>query len=196
MSTSILVVADESLVIPPDELAYCTVCHGVQLMGNSNINAPRLSGMDTWYVKQQLHSFKNGWRGTHDADLVGMEMRPMATALSDQQIISAAEFVNATRSPQPLVTIEGDAVAGKVLYSSCAACHGAKAEGNQSLGAPALAELNDWYLLTQLENYGDSVRGSAPQDNYGRQMRASAQVLVNNQSMQDVVKYITTLRSN
>ena len=80
-------------VIPADEFVYCTVCHGVQLMGNSTLKAPRLSGMETWYVERQLQAFKNGWRGDRDEDVVGSEMQPMAAALSDDQIVEVAEFV-------------------------------------------------------------------------------------------------------
>lgn len=189
------VLADDAPVIPPDELVYCTVCHGVQMRGNQNILAPRLSEMAGWYVDLQLHAFKNGWRGTHEADLAGMEMRPMAAALSDSQISTAAQFVSATRSPFPEQTLDGDAAAGKNNYVSCAVCHGENGEGNQALHAPALTGLDDWYLLTQLRNYRDGIRGSNSADNYGVQMRATVQILGDDQAMQDVVRYITTLHS-
>lgn len=188
--------ADEAPAIPPDDLVYCTVCHGVQMRGNQNVFAPRLSGMAGWYVELQLNAFRNGWRGVHEKDLAGMEMRPMAAALSDSQISTAAQFVSATRSPLPEQTLDGDASAGKENYSSCAVCHGANGEGNVALHAPALRGLNDWYLLTQLRNYRDGIRGSDPADNYGVQMRATVQILEDDQAMQDVVRYITTLHSD
>jgi len=190
------VLADEAPAIPPDNLVYCTVCHGVQMRGNQNILAPRLSNMDEWYVKLQLHAFKNGWRGTHAKDIAGMEMRPMAAALTDSQISTAAQFVSATRSPFPEQTLAGDASAGKKKYVSCAVCHGTNAEGNAALHAPALSGLDDWYLLTQLRNYRDGIRGGNPADNYGVQMRATVQILEDDQAMQDVVRYITTLHSD
>lgn len=190
------VFADNVEVIPPDELVYCTVCHGVQLMGNQNIDAPRLSGMDAWSVELQLHAFKKGWRGTHESDLVGMEMRPMAAILSDSEIATAAQFVSKTRSPLPAPTIDGNASAGKEKFVSCAVCHGQNGEGNEALHAPALAGLNDWYLLAQLRNYRDGIRGNNPADNFGVQMRATVQILGDDQAMQDVVRYITTLNSN
>lgn len=187
---------DSDLIVAPDDLVFCTVCHGVQLMGNRNINAPRLSGMEAWYVEQQLHSFRNGWRGVHGEDLVGMEMRPMATVLTEKQIATAAEFVSMTRSPMPSRTVDGDVAAGQKHYTSCAVCHGVNAEGNEILGAPALSGLNDWYLVRQLQNYLSGVRGSDPADNYGMQMRASTQLLGDDQAIQDVVTYITTLPTN
>ena len=184
---------DDSLVVTPDNLVYCTVCHGVQMMGNQKIDAPRLSGMDAWYIEQALGAFQKGWRGTHADDLVGMEMRPMATALSADEVVEAARYVSNTRSPGPVATIDGDAVAGKTLYTSCAACHGANGEGNQMLGAPALNGLNDWYLVRQLENYRNNVRGTDPADTYGAQMRASVALLGNDKAIADVVSYISTL---
>jgi len=190
------VAAEESAVIPPDELVYCTVCHGVQLRGNQNVFAPRLSELPDWYVELQLTSFKNGWRGTHEKDLTGMEMRPMAAALSDQQIKTAGEFVSATRSPYPEQTLDGDIAAGKKNYTSCSVCHGENGEGKEALHAPPLSGLNDWYLLAQLQNYRDGIRGGNPADNYGVQMRATVQILDDDQAMQNVVRYITTLHEN
>ena len=93
--------AADDLPVPADEFVFCTTCHGVQLMGNPVIKAPRLSGMETWYVEQQLQNFKAGIRGPHEADPYGYEMQPMAAALSDEQIVAVAEFANASRSPAP-----------------------------------------------------------------------------------------------
>lgn len=186
-------VADDELPIPADEYVYCTVCHGVQLMGNPIINAPRLSGMESWYVENQLHAFKKGWRGKHERDIVGMDMQPMAAALTDEQIKEVSAFVTATRSDPPATTIDGDAEKGRAHYSTCAACHGVRAEGNIALASPALTGLDDWYLVRQLKYFRDGTRGSQPGDSYGMQMRASAGLLSDDQAINDVVKYISTL---
>ncbi len=187
--------AQDKLPIPGDELVYCTVCHGVQMMGNPIIQAPRLSGMEQWYIDRQLHSFKKGFRGTHEEDLPGWEMQPMAAALSDAQITEAARFVSASRSEPSAENVTGDTAKGKSLYVSCAACHGANGEGNEALGSPALVVPNDWYLVTQLKNFKSGVRGSHSGDIYGMQMRAAAQLLADDEAIRDVVSYITTLRS-
>ena len=188
-----LVRAEDELPIPADEFVYCTVCHGVQLMGNSIIKAPRLSGMESWYVENQLRAFKNGWRGKHERDVVGMEMQPMAAALTEEQIKEVSAFVAATRSDHPPETINGDADKGKAHYSTCAACHGVKGEGNIALGSPALTGQNDWYLVRQLKHFRDGTRGGQPGDTYGMQMRASAGLLSDDEAILDVVKYISTL---
>jgi len=191
--------AEEDLPIPADEFVYCTVCHGVQLMGNSVIRAPRLSEMESWYVEKQLRSFKKGWRGTHEADEAdeaGFEMQPMAAALSDEQIDEVASFVTMTRSAAPAGTVHGDIDRGKNYYATCAACHGADGQGDEALGGPALTATNDWYLVTQLQNYKNGSRGAHPDDSSGNQMRAAAQILTDDDAIKDVVSYITTLRIN
>ena len=33
---------------------YCTTCHGTDGRGNYGIKAPRLAGMEPWYLKRQL----------------------------------------------------------------------------------------------------------------------------------------------
>ncbi len=189
-----LAIAEDELPIPADEYIYCTVCHGAQLMGNSNIKAPRLSGMESWYVEKQLEAFRKGWRGKHESDVAGIDMQPMAASLTPEQIKEVAAFVSSTRSDAPPSTIEGDADKGRSHYSTCAACHGVNGEGNVALGSPALTGLNDWYLITQLEHFRDGARGGAPGDTYGMQMRASARLLSDDEAIRDVVAYISTLQ--
>lgn len=184
--------ADEP-VIPAEEFVYCTVCHGIDMGGNSVIQAPRLSGMSAWYIERQLKAFKNGWRGVNDDDTYGHEMRPMAVVLTADEIARVSEYVSKVQSAEPDITITGNAERGQALYTSCAACHGADGSGNQALGGPSLTVLNDWYLLTQLQNFKAGIRGSHPDDSYGLQMRAATGVLADDEAMRDVVSYISTL---
>ena len=188
--------ADDELPIPADEYIYCTVCHGVQLMGNSVIRAPRLSEMEDWYVERQLQAFKKGWRGTHEADVAGIEMQPMAAALSNEQIAEVTSFVVKTRSDLPTGTVRGGISRGRHHYTTCAACHGEEGQGNQALGGPALTNVNDWYLVTQLQNFKYGSRGTHPDDSYGNQMRAAAQILADDEAINDVVSYIATFKNN
>ena len=186
--------AEDELPIPADEYVYCTVCHGVQLMGNPNLRAPRLSGMESWYVENQMQSFKEGWRGEHETDIAGIDMRPMAAGLADEQIKEVAAYVIKTRSDEPARTIDGDAENGRAYYSSCSACHGVGGEGNIALGGPALTGLDDWYLETQLRNFRDGARGGRAGDTYGMQMRDSTGMLPDDEAIRDVVTYISTLQ--
>lgn len=196
LTSSAFALGDDQPPIPADKFVYCTVCHGIQTMGNVLIEAPRLSGMQSWYVEQQLHAFRNGWRGTHTEDPAGMEMQPMVAALSDDEITEVAEFVTSTQSPRPGASISGDAGKGRVLYQSCAACHGADGSGNRQLGGPALTGLNDWYLAAQLKKFKNGQRGSNAADTFGNQMAASAQLLADDDAIDDVVTYINSIATN
>jgi cytochrome c553 len=193
---SALSLAADETVIVPEKFIYCTVCHGVDLKGNKNIAAPRLSGMEPWYVERQLAAFTRGWRGSHDDDLAGIEMRPMAQALAPRDIQEATAYVHDVNSADPKLSIQGDVQKGASLYQSCAACHGAGAEGNESLGGPALTRQGDWYLVKQLNNYRNGIRGINPDDTYGQQMQAAAKLLQDDTAVTDVVAYISTLQQN
>lgn len=88
----------------------------------------------------------------------------------------------------------GDAAKGKTLFATCVACHGGGAEGNKALNAPRLAGQEDWYLVRQLKNFKDGIRGADPNDIYGQQMAPMAQLLPDDQAIADVVAYIETLK--
>ena len=111
---------------------YCMTCHGADGMGSEGINAPRLAGMEKWYLKRQLENFRAGIRGTHEMDLQGREMRPMAMPLTDASIADLLEWVGGWEYKPTQVTLAGDADAGRSLYTACAACHGDAAQGNEA----------------------------------------------------------------
>lgn len=195
LSLPALAVAEDG-AIPPDSLNYCTTCHGVQMMGNETLKAPRLSAMPAWYVERQLLGFSKGWRGTHADDAEGLEMRPMAAALNDDGIRAAAEFVAATRSAPAERTLPGDPDGGALFYSTCSTCHGEQGEGNRQFGSPPLAGLNDWYLVAQLRKFRAGLRGAHPDDATGLQMKAATDILPDDAAIADVVAYITTLSTH
>ena len=50
---------------------------------------------------------------------------------------------------------------GAVLFQNvCAQCHGPKGEGKEDVRAPSIANLPNWYLITQVTNFHDGKRGS------------------------------------
>ena len=58
------------------------------------MNSPRLAGQQDWYVVRQLKNFKDGTRGTKSGDIYGMQMRPMAMTLAnDEAINNVAAFI-------------------------------------------------------------------------------------------------------
>jgi cytochrome c553 len=185
--------ADVGLPAATDD-RYCTTCHGVDGQGNIGIAAPRLAGMEDWYLKRQLENFREGIRGTHADDVQGLAMQPMAAKLSDTSIADIVSWVDNWEYLPAELTVAGNANQGRTAFQVCAACHGANAEGNEALGAPALAGQNDWYLITQLRNFRAGIRGTHRDDSFGAQMATMAGSLTNDQAIINVVSYINTLQ--
>ena len=175
--------------------AVCAACHGLQAQGNPALHAPKLSGQGDWYLKRQLKYFKNGARGTHDKDVFGKMMAPMAATLGDEAAIDnvVAYIKTLPDNPAP-PTVKKDTTDGQRIYVTCGACHGADGRGMQATNAPRLAGMSDWYLVTQLKNFKQGIRGAHPKDMYGPQMASMAAILADEQATNDLVAYINTLR--
>ena len=174
---------------------YCLLCHGANANGNYGIRAPKISGMEPWYLARQLENFASGARGVPPEDAAGHEMGPVGWRVKTEgSLEGAVKFIGTLESRRPAPTIMGDVAHGKTLYAGCVACHGAKGEGNPSVQAPALAARSDWYLATQLANYQKGLRGTDARDTYGAQMRAIISTLPDEKAIVDVVAYINTLK--
>ena len=173
--------------------ALCSACHGSQGEGLAALNAPKLSGQDPGYLKQQLHNYQLGRRGIHEDDVYGKQMAPMAATLSDETIIdNVIAYIGTLPDTPAPATVDGDVKRGAKLYALCANCHGKDGLGIQ-MNAPRQAGISDWYLLNQLKNFKEGLRGQHPEDLDGKQMRFMAQTLQDDQAMRDVVAYINTL---
>jgi len=180
--------------IAGNDFDYCLLCHGTNANGNYGIRAPKISGMEPWYLARQLENFAAGVRGTPADDVAGHEMGPVGMRLKAEGTLDAAvQFIGKLDSKRPAPTVRGDVAHGKKLYENCASCHGVKGEGNPALQSPALAARSDWYLVTQLINYQKGLRGSDARDTYGAQMRAIVATLPDEKAITDVVAYINTL---
>lgn len=191
------VAAGDVEVIAPaaGKAAYmiCSTCHGAEGEGNTALNAPALAGQEDWYLKRQINKFKDGVRGTHADDLYGMQMRPMAMALTDEAKIDEVVAYIASLPPvAPVSTLGGDVEKGKAAYMLCQACHGADAEGNPTMNAPGLKHLPDWYIVRQLQNYKAGVRGTHAKDIEGMQMRPMAMTIADEQAMKDLAAFINS----
>jgi cytochrome c553 len=174
---------------------YCLLCHGADANGNYGIRAPKISGVEPWYLSRQLENFAAGVRGVPAADAAGHEMGPVGMRVKNEgELAAAVEYIGTLKSKRPALTVSGDAARGKTLYATCVSCHGAKGEGNQALNAPALAARSDWYLVVQLANYQKGVRGADERDVFGAQMRAIVSTLPDEKAITDVVAYINTLK--
>jgi cytochrome c553 len=67
--------------------ATCAACHGDDGAGNADLKAPRIAGVDDWYLATELRKFRSGVRGTNPKDAEGRLMRPMARSLANEDAI-------------------------------------------------------------------------------------------------------------
>jgi cytochrome c oxidase subunit 2 len=174
--------------------ALCGTCHGLQAEGNPALNAPKLSGQGAWYLQRQLRYFKQGVRGTHDKDVFGKMMAPMAATLADDAAIEnvSAYIMTLPDNPAPS-SVESNVVRGQKIYVTCAVCHGSDGRGRQAMNAPRLEGMSDWYMITQLKNFKEGIRGHHPQDMYGPQMTLMSAILTDDQAIKDLVSYINAI---
>jgi cytochrome c oxidase subunit 2 len=175
--------------------AVCSACHGPQGQGQQALNAPKLAGLDAWYIERQLALFKDGARGTAEGDTFGATMAPMMATVPDRNAMrNIAAYIESLPDEPAGPTVSGDVDRGAELFMTCAGCHGANGEGIWSTNAPRLAGTSDWYLVTQLNNFKARIRGAHGGDIYGAQMALLSDMLPDEQAVNDVVAYINTLQ--
>ena len=171
----------------------CASCHGLEGEGNQALNSPKITGQEDWYLTRQLNYFKHGIRGTDERDTFGQQMAPMAATLVDASAMkNIAAYIQTLPDKPAEHTIKGDVDNGKELYITCGKCHGKQAQGNWYVNAPRLAGMSDWYLVTQLKNFKQGIRGAHPDDITGRQM-GSMVLSLDDEKMNDLLAYINSL---
>ena len=208
--------SDEA-VDPKALYEVCAYCHGPEGQGSQRLDAPGLAGMEAWYVRRQLRNFRTRARGMHPEDVPGLQMsiasgmtrndatvRALAAYIADMEPGAGPETLNGepVSTARPWVwrseyaglagTEPGDPERGAQAYFTCSICHAADGEGDESMGAPRLTDIPDWYQARQLQYFRDGIRGRGAGDVYGAQMSAMSQALTD-QSIADLVAYIDTL---
>ncbi|WP_269619590.1 c-type cytochrome [Zhongshania sp. BJYM1] len=175
--------------------AACAACHGAKGEGNVALSAPSLVNQQDWYLFRQLNGFRSGLRGSHPQDGYGAQMQAIAKTLPDEAAVNAVVSYIASFSAEPAAkTLDGNIKRGADYYSNlCGACHGPAAEGNDKLQAPALAGVDDWYLLKQFDHFRDGIRGADEADRYGYQMGMMGKTLPDAETAKDVIAYIQSL---
>lgn len=175
----------------------CAACHGGQGEGSKELNAPRIAGLNDWYLVRQLLNYKEGSRGADPDDELGGQMRTMAMTLADEQaVVDVVAYIETLEPEEPEHTVTGDVAMGESRYTLCSACHGVNGEGNVAANAPRLAGQSDWYLVRQLKAFKEGVRGTHDGDIFGAQMRPMALLLADDAAINNVVAYINSLEAS
>ena len=172
----------------------CAVCHGEGGQGNVELGAPALAGQGAQYLERQLQYFKSGVRGADPRDTQGLQMQAMADTLADEDIPAVAAYLSGLPPAVPAGVPKGDLKNGNNYYQSkCGACHGGQAQGNSGLNTPALSMLNGIYLKQQFQRFQQGLRGTHPEDKYGRQMKMMSSSLRTDKDLDDVIAYIQSM---
>lgn len=83
---------------------------------------------------------------------------------------------------------------GEHLYTNyCQPCHGTEGAGMESVGAPSIAGLPEWYVDRQLSHFQDGIRGTHFDDIAGMRMRPMALTLKTDEHRVAVAGYVSTL---
>jgi cbb3-type cytochrome c oxidase subunit III len=171
--------------------APCAACHGANAEGIVALNSPALAGQSRSYLMRQLWDFKNGNRGTAEGDTIGAQMRPMAMMLADGvAIANVADYLASLPTSRPPATVAGDAANGQKLYNSrCGACHGGKGWGIEELHTPNLSSIGDAYLIRQVQNFQNGLRGAKQGAVEGQQMAMMAKS-VTTEELKDIAAFL------
>jgi cytochrome c oxidase subunit 2 len=176
------------------------------------MHAPNLTVQGGPYLLEQLRHFAHDIRGG-PTDFYGWQMNGRAKALPDdaalRDVVAFVETLPRTRA-SPIV--KGNVARGRELYSACASCHGARGEGSAGVAGgaldvvsgggstapvgpvPALAGLDDYYQLAQLEAFTSGARGRNKDDDpQGAVMRAAAAGITSKEAARDVIAYMATI---
>jgi cytochrome c553 len=79
----------------------CGSCHGPGGKGNDAMHAPRLTGLQPWYIKSQIRKFQTSIRGAHPRDPYGQPMVPMMALLKDEQAVDdVIAYIQSTTTPK------------------------------------------------------------------------------------------------
>jgi cytochrome c oxidase cbb3-type subunit 3 len=126
----------------------CAACHGRDAHGNPLLGAPNLADNDWLYGGDGKAILTSILDGRHGA------MPAWGPQFGDAGVENLANYVLSLSSAPHDAT---KALAGKALFTVCAACHGPEGKGNPALGAPNLTDAI-WLYGGDLETVETTIR--------------------------------------
>jgi cytochrome c553 len=144
----------------------CSACHGAQGEGQPGAAYPRLAGLDSAYLIDQLNAFADGSRNNES-------MSPIAKALTSDERQAVAKFYAGLVTPkgdEPQKADDKTIAAGAALASrgdwskglpGCGQCHGAAGQGVGKT-FPRLAGQSAEYITAELKAWKEGKRTNDP----------------------------------
>ncbi|MEZ5300503.1 MAG: c-type cytochrome [Verrucomicrobiales bacterium] len=172
----------------------CSACHGPAGEGKREIGAPSIAALPRWHILNQLRKFRNGRRGTHEADEGGHKMRPIALALDEAMLEPIADYVQSLPRHYMQNTLGGDPAVGRMVFEErCIECHRYNASGEMVFGSPPLTGFPDWWAEQQIAKFRQRILGYDPLDENSAKMQRVADSLLLDTDARDALAYIATL---
>ncbi len=169
----------------------CALCHGQYMQGVAGDLYPRLAGLPSGYIENELHRLKEGRRQAHMPMLITSMVDMMSG--SDMEDISAylEHMAVPTAHQRQIMNAPGNAAAGKEIFTEeeCWRCHKKDGSGNARKDIPPLQGQHTSYLLKQLKDFKAIVRIHDGED----VAEDSSFVDLDETMLRDLVAYLSTL---
>lgn len=86
----------------------CMECHRYNASGEIAFGSPPLIGQQGWYLKEQIHKFKSGQRGTIKGDVNGAKMVLSSSFIEDEQMLDDIVSYILSLNPRPEPDVKPD----------------------------------------------------------------------------------------
>lgn len=159
--------------VPPEALAQCSRCHGVDGLGDRSGAFPNLSLLDARYLRRSLHAYADG--GRHSG-IMHTQVKP----LTEDELDALAAWYGRRPDRAAGVTRVGDETLARGRriaeegvperdLAECGSCHGIGARtdtgvDDRMLDYPQLSGQYAPYLRQQLHAWVDASRGGVRQE--------------------------------
>lgn len=169
----------------------CALCHGQYMQGVAGDLYPRLAGLPSGYVENELQRLKEGRRQAHMPMLI-TSMVDMMTPSDMNDISVYLEHMSVPVGHQrQIMNSPGNAAAGKSIYieEECYRCHMKDGSGKAKKDIPPLKGQHTSYLLKQLQDFKAITRIHDGED----EKEDSSFAEMNETMFNDLLAYLSTL---
>lgn len=169
----------------------CALCHGQYLQGVAGDLSPRLAGLPSGYVENELHRLQEGRRKAHMPMLI-TSMVDMLSGSDMEDIANYMEHINVPAAhKRSIMQAPGDVAKGKEVYleEECDGCHNKDGSGKPKKDIPPLRGQHTSYLTKQIEEFKNITRIHDGED----EKEDSSFAEFNQDMVRDLVAYLSTL---
>ncbi len=169
----------------------CALCHGKYMQGVAGDLYPRLAGLPSGYIENELQRLKKGRRLPH----LPMLITSMVDSMSEKDMVDVAAYLEHIKVPvahqRGIMQAPGNISAGEMIYkeNECDDCHQKDGSGKPRKNIPPLKGQHSSYLLKQLQNFKAIDRIHDDEET----LEDSSFVDFNETMMRDLVAYLSTL---